>query len=322
MPKSDEMPRRVKPCLALLVPRPPVGPEWIYEIKWDGYRLAVHLDGDRVRVLTRGGHDWTTRFAHIADEARQLGHKTIILDGEAVVLDEKGRSDFGALQNSLGGRSGSRFAREAVFYAFDLLYLDGRDLKNERLSERRIVLEKLLQKRQGAIRLSETIEADANLLFERACELGLEGIIAKRLDRPYRSGRYGEWQKIKCIQSDSFAIVGYEPSNAMPGAIGRLLLAARRGDELVYVGGVGTGFTNKKARELKTMLDAVPARKPPVAVERKNAIFADPRFVAEIEYRGWTTTLKLRHASFKGLREAEDHKSVMKLPDIESVHNN
>ncbi len=124
------------------------------------------------------------------------------------------------------------------------------------------MLEKALNGRQGIIRYSESIDADGNQLLERACELGLEGIIAKRLDRPYRSGRHGEWQKIKCVQSDTFAIVGYEPSEAMRGAVARLLLAARKGAELVYVGGVGTGFTHKSARDLKAMLDRIPAGTP------------------------------------------------------------
>ena len=312
---SDPMPRRIEPCLALLVSKPPAGPDWTFEIKWDGYRLAVHVEPDGVRVLTRGGHDWTPRFTHIADDAQQLGHDTMILDGEAVVLDEQGRSDFGLLQQALGGRGGRRFAREAIFFAFDLLYLDGRDLTHEPLSKRRQTLEKVLNGREGIIRYSESIDADGNQLLERACELGLEGIIAKRLDRPYRSGRHGEWQKIKCVQSDTFAIVGYEPSEAMRGGVARLLLAARKGGELVYVGGVGTGFTHKSARDLKTILDRIPARKAPVALKRKNAIFAEPRYFAEIEYRGWTREPRLRHASFKGLREPADNSEVFELKD-------
>ncbi|HHV70720.1 MAG TPA: hypothetical protein GXX48_24315 [Ochrobactrum intermedium] len=146
------MPRRIEPCLALLVSKPPAGPDWSFEIKWDGYRLAVHVEPDGVRVLTRGGHDWTPRFTHIADDAQQLGHDTMILDGEAVVLDEQGRSDFGLLQQALGGRGGRRFAREAIFFAFDLLYLDGRDLTHEPLSKRRQTLEKVLNGREGIIR--------------------------------------------------------------------------------------------------------------------------------------------------------------------------
>ncbi|MBC2887696.1 ATP-dependent DNA ligase [Ochrobactrum sp. CM-21-5] len=311
----DPMPERIEPCLALLVPRAPKGPFWAFEVKWDGYRLAVHVEPARTRIVTRGGHDWTPRFDHIAQAAQELGHSSLILDGEAVVLDEKGRSDFGALQQALGGRGGKRFASESVFYAFDLLYLDGRDMTGLPLRERRDTLARLLSaKPSPVIRFSETMEADGEAFFKIACAHDLEGIIAKRLDSPYRSGRHGEWQKIKCVQSDSFAIVGYEPSTTMRGAIARLLLAARKRKSLVYVGGVGTGFTHKRARELKSLLDAIPATKPPVALKRKNAVFSRPEYIAEIEYRAWTGDGKLRHASFKGLREAADNADIFEIP--------
>lgn len=208
----DPMPLRVEPCLALLVPRPPIGPESAYEVKWDGYRLAIHVDQVRTKVLTRGGHDWTSRFQHLAEAATQLGHETMILDGEGVVLDAEGKSDFGMLQKALGGRGGRRFANEAIFYAFDILYLDGHDLRSMPLSERRALLKQVIQADEtGIIRLSEEVDAAGDEFFRIACEHGLEGIIAKRLDAPYRSGRHGEWQKIKCVQSEAFQIVGYEP---------------------------------------------------------------------------------------------------------------
>ena len=153
---------------------------------------------------------------------------------------------------------------------------------------------------------SETVEADGEQLLESACELGLEGIIAKHGDRPYRSGRTGDWVKIKCIQSDSFVIVGYVPSTAVPGAIARLLLAAERDGELVYVGSVGTGFKHAEARTLKTTLDAIVTSKPVISEKGKNLVFVKANLVAEVEYRGWTDDGKLRHASFKGLRDEAD----------------
>ncbi|MCQ9147631.1 MULTISPECIES: non-homologous end-joining DNA ligase [Brucella/Ochrobactrum group] len=310
----DPMPERIEPCLALLVPRPPKGPDWGFEVKWDGYRLAIHVEPNRLRVLTRGGHDWTPRFNHIAQAALDLGHASMILDGEAVVLDDSGRSDFGALQRALGGRGGKRFAAESLFYVFDLLYLDGRDLTGMPLRERRAKLASLLSARPSpVIRFSETMEADGEAFFKIACAHDLEGIIAKRLDSPYRPGRHGEWQKIKCIQSDSFVIVGFEPSTTMRGAISRLLLGARKGKSLVYVGGVGTGFSHKMARDLKMRLEAIPVTKPPVALKRKNAVFARPEYIAEIEYRAWTDDGKLRHASFKGLREAADNADIFEI---------
>ncbi|TCU04832.1 ATP dependent DNA ligase-like protein [Rhizobium sullae] len=138
------MPERIEPCLALLKTKPPTGPEWVYEITWDGYRLAVHIEPKRVRIITRGGHDWTHRFPAIEQAAKQLGVATAILDGEAVVLDEQGRPNFGLLQQALGGRGGKRNSGEALFMAFDLLYFDGRDLTEMELSARRHLLEGLI----------------------------------------------------------------------------------------------------------------------------------------------------------------------------------
>ncbi|WP_458395649.1 non-homologous end-joining DNA ligase [Rhizobium ruizarguesonis] len=311
----DPMPDRIEPCLALLKARPPKGDDWVYEIKWDGYRLSVHVEPTRIRILTRGGHDWTDRFPAIKQAALWLPVGTAILDGEAVVLDKQGRSDFGLLQQSLGGRGGKKSSSDAIFMAFDLLYFDGHDLRNSELDMRRHLLEDLVPAgEQGNIRLSEEIEADGDQLLASACEHGLEGIIAKRRDAPYRSGRLGDWLKIKCTQSDGFAIVGYEKSSASFGGIGRLLLAARKGDEFVYVGGVGTGFNERSAAELREQMDNLIISKPAVDTGRKrNAVFIDPKLVAEIEYRAWTHDGKLRHASYKGLRDAADVATVYEL---------
>ncbi|MGR9449169.1 non-homologous end-joining DNA ligase [Rhizobium leguminosarum] len=308
----DPMPDRVDPCLALPKPKPPKGPQWGFEVKWDGYRLAVHIEPSGVRVLTRGGHDWTDRFPAIAAKARRLPVATAILDGEAVVFDAHGRSDFGRLQQSLGGRAGKRASREAVLMAFDLLYFDGRDIRQTELISRRHLLEGLVPAGgEEAIRLSEEIEADGDTLLRIACEHGLEGIIAKDRNSAYRTGRLGDWLKIKCIQSNGFLIVGYEKSTASFGGIGRLLLAARKGSNLVYVGGVGTGFNERSANELRELMDTLIIGKPAVDTGRKrNAVFVDPKLVAEIEYRAWTHDGKLRHASYKGLRDREDDADV------------
>lgn len=311
----DPMPDRIDPCLALLKPKPPKGRQWAFEVKWDGYRLAVHIEPSGVRILTRGGHDWTDRFPAIVAQAKRLSFSTAILDGEAVVFDEQGRSDFGRLQQSLGGRGGKRTSREAVFLAFDLLYFDGRDLTGTELSARRHLLEGLVPAGgEDAIRLSEEIEADGDVLLRIACEHGLEGIIAKDRNTTYRSGRLGDWLKIKCIQSDGFLIVGYEKSAASFGGIGRLLLAARKGNDLVYVGGVGTGFNERSAGELRKQMDKLIIGKPAVDTGRKRiAVFVTPELVAEVEYRAWTHDGKLRHSSFKGLREVQDNAAVYEV---------
>jgi len=169
------MPRRVDPCVAALVDKPPKGPDWAFEVKWDGYRLVVHVEPGEVRAVTRGGYDWTKKFRLIVDEARELGHASMIIDGEAVVLDDQGRSDFGLLQRAVGKRPSAHDVGEIIFYAFDLLYLDGRDLRNLPLSERRRLLEPIVAAREGAIRFSEEVPADGEEFFRVACELGLRG---------------------------------------------------------------------------------------------------------------------------------------------------
>jgi len=312
----DPMPDRIEPCLALLKHKPPVGPQWAFEVKWDGYRVAVHLDHGNVRILTRGGHDWTDRFPAIAEAARNLGVAMAILDGEAVVLDEQGRSDFGALQQSLGGRGGKKTSDASVLMAFDLLYFDGHSLLNAELSVRRHLLEGIIPSgTDGAIRLSEEVEADGAALLAAACEHGLEGIIAKDQNSPYRSGRGGEWVKVKCLQSDTFAVVGYEHSMAARAGIGALLLAAFEDGKLVYVGSVGTGFKESAAWKLREQLDKLVAKKPAVEYggRRKNVVWVRPRLFAEIEYRAWTHDGKLRHASYKGLRDLADAADVYEI---------
>jgi len=302
----DPMPDRIEPALALLSDKVPTGPEWQYEVKWDGYRLAIHVELNGIRIITRGGHDWTDRFPSIAAAARDFSPRTVILDGEAVVVDDHGRSDFNALQTALGGRGGKRSAGSAIFYAFDLLYLDGHDLTRMGQGERREMLRGLLDDREGAILFSESVDADGEQLLLSACEMGLEGIIAKHEDRPYRSGRTGDWVKIKCVQSDSFYIVGYEDSTAIPGAIARLLLARKAGKSFEYVGSVGTGFKHAQARAMRKTLHDIRTEKPVIPKQGKNLIFVRPDLIAEIEYRGWTDDGKLRHSSFKGLRDEAD----------------
>ncbi|TCQ99149.1 bifunctional non-homologous end joining protein LigD [Neorhizobium sp. JUb45] len=266
-----------------------------------------------MRIITRGGHDWTERFPAIAAAARKLGVGTAILDGEAVVLDAEGRSHFGALQRSLGGRGGKKSSEDAILYAFDLLYFDGHDLTKMELSGRRHLLKDLIGESEGTIRVSQEVEADGATLLAAAREHGLEGIIAKHRDSTYRSGRLGDWLKIKCIQSESFVIVGYEPSTAARGGIGSLLLAAYRGGAFVYVGSVGTGFKEKEAMELRRMLDTLKTKRALVAVDKKGVVFVQPTLIAEIEYRAWTDDGKLRHASYKGLRDVQDNAAIYKL---------
>jgi bifunctional non-homologous end joining protein LigD len=316
----QQMPDWQEPCLALLKAKPPTGPRWAFEIKWDGYRVSVRLDRGKARILTRRGHDWTERFPTIAAAAEEkFAGRSLIVDGEAVVLDEKGRPDFSWLQKALGTRGNSRnpgnkAAHEAMLYAFDLLYLDGRDLRRLPLETRREELEQIVSYK-GVIRLSEEIVEDGATLLRHSCEMGLEGIIAKDRKASYRSGRTGDWLKIKCIQSETFAVVGYEVSTSVRGAIASLLLGAREGGKLIYAGSVGTGFKRDEVVAIKQQLDKMVARTPPVDLKGKGLVFVRPDLAAEVEFRGWTSDGKLRHASFKGFREKADNASVFDMAD-------
>jgi len=314
----DPMPDRVEPALAQLKSHPPKGDEWSWELKWDGYRLAVHIDPRGIRILTRGGHDWTHRFPAIEQAARALGPATMIIDGEAVVLDNKGRPDFGMLQQSLGasGKQAGDRASDAVLYAFDLLYFDGHDLRGVEYRSRRHLLDDTLNGKDGAIRLSETLDAEPAALLEHVCRLGLEGIVGKHLDRPYRPGRTGDWVKVKCVRSEAFFIVGYAMSSGFPAGFGALVLGAYRGNDLVHVGSVGTGFKEAEAIMLRKTLDKLrwKAKQPPLPYfGGADSVWVEPTLIAEIEFRAWTADGKLRHPSFKGLRERQDNADVFKL---------
>lgn len=297
---SDPMPTRVDPCLALLASRPPEGENWAYEVKWDGYRLFVYKDDERVRLLTRRGHDWTSKFPAIAAAASRLPVKSAILDGEAVVLDEMGRSDFSALA-AVARRKRSVDSDPVVHVAFDLLYVDGQDVsRTDQRSRRRLLEEILTRGDEGAIQLSEEIDADGASVFGAAREHGLEGIVAKRRDAPYRGGRNGDWQKIKCVQRECFLIIGYRPSSSGFGGIGALLLAARSGDGLKYVGSVASGLNGRSAAMLRERLDKIRTAKPGLPTSRKHVVFVEPDIGAVIEFRDWTATGRLRHVVYKG----------------------
>ncbi|KQK29104.1 hypothetical protein ARD30_20025 [Bosea thiooxidans] len=202
---TDPMPERIEPCLALLTGTIPNGADWSYEVKWDGYRLAIYVLDRHVRIVTRGGHDWTSRFLTLAHDVLELGVDSAILDGEAVVLDERDAADFVALQKALGGKGGKRFATEGILYAFDLLYVNGRDLRALGCEERGGILEDFFGIiPHSSIRMSEDINASGPAFLKLGCDKGLEGIIAKRRSAPYRSSRGGETLKVKCVQSERF----------------------------------------------------------------------------------------------------------------------
>jgi bifunctional non-homologous end joining protein LigD len=300
------MPEFNPPCLATLMARPPEGDRFVHEIKFDGYRLQAHIKSVAVRLYTRSGLDWTAKFGtELAAALRSLAAADAIIDGELVVEGETGASDFSLLQAALSDGATSRF----VFYAFDLLYADGCDLREVPLVERKEALHALLPAGgAGPLRYSEHFTESGALVLEHACRMSLEGIISKRVASSYRSGRSTDWIKSKCFDRQEFVIAGFVPSSVANGAIGSLALGYNDGGQLVYAGRVGTGFPEKTARDLFRKLQAIRTDPIPFAgklatAERRGVIWVRPELVAEVEFRGWTGAKLLRQASFRGLRE-------------------
>lgn len=312
--RKAPLPDFIPPMLATLLAAPPPGERWIHEIKFDGYRLQARIEAGRVKLLTRSGLDWTRKFGRKILAALQvLPIGTALIDGELVVENGAGGSDFSTLQADLSEGRSDRFA----FYAFDLLYLDGYDLRALPLLRRKKMLRQFIGAEPGIIRYSEHFNDDGALVLRHACRLSLEGVISKAREAPYRSGRAKNWVKSKCSARQEFVVAGYVPSTTSRKAIGALILGIYEGDELKHVGRVGTGFTHATAEDLFRKLDRSRVRGNPfsnrlTADEARQARYVRPDYVAEVEFRAWTADGHLRHASFRGLREDKPAREIVR----------
>ncbi len=299
------------PQLATLVTDVPAGDTWLHEIKFDGYRILAAMAGGECRLVSRNGNDWTGSYPRVANAVAGLDAESVLIDGEVVVFDEHGISRFQELQNARG-------SSRLHYMAFDLLHLDGEDLRRRPLLERKQLLKELLDTSKGdVIRYSDHVVGHGDAFYRQACTSGLEGIICKRADAKYTTGRNRDWLKVKCLNRQEFVIVGFtEPQGSRTG-LGALLLGVYDDDVLRYAGKVGTGFTTKSLRELRKRLEPLERDTPafenaPRGARARDVHWIEPELVAEIAFTEWTTDGSVRHPSFQGLREDKDPRSVVR----------
>jgi len=307
------LPETQAPMLASTADAPPVGAEWLSEIKFDGYRLIVRRDGDDVRVLTRNGLDWTHRLPSVARAVLALPARTLLADGELVFLQKDGLSSFPDLQAALKEGRGDTLN----LYLFDVLYRDGYDLRGLPLTARKSVLVSLVPE-PGFIRVSDHLEGITDTIRKSACAMGLEGIICKRADAPYRAGRSRDWLKVKCQGREEFVVLGWTPPQGSRTGLGALQLGFYDpAGALHYAGGCGSGFSDATLRELSAQLKGLASEAPAhllMTEERPPAAlhWVKPELVAEVQYTAWSGAGRLRHPVFLGLREDKTARDVVR----------
>jgi bifunctional non-homologous end joining protein LigD len=308
-----KLPAQLKPELATLVDSAPEG-QWSYEIKFDGYRIMARIDHDQVQLFTRNGHDWTHKLPQQAEALAALGLESAWLDGEMVVANEHGVPDFQALQNAFeAGRSGN-----ILYYLFDLPYLNGVDLREVPVEERRAALATILgAQKNPLLRYSEAFDETPDALLNSACQMQMEGLIGKRLGSPYVSRRSGDWIKLKCKHRQEFVVVGYTDPKGSRSAFGALLLGLHDRDsgELRYAGKVGTGFNEATLKSILAQLKQLQVKKaavinPPSGFEAKGVHWLKPKLLAEIAFAEMTKDGSVRHAVFHGLRDDKPAKDI------------
>ncbi|MBP5954401.1 DNA ligase D [Pseudomonas anatoliensis] len=308
-----KIPAQLKPELATLVDSAPAG-EWSYEIKFDGYRIMARIDHDQVQLFTRNGHDWTHKLPKQAEAIAALGLESAWLDGEMVVANEQGVPDFQALQNAFDSGKSTNI----LYYLFDLPYLNGVDLREVAVEERRAALSTVLgAHEQPLLRFSEAFDETPDALLNSACQMQMEGLIGKRLGSPYVSRRSGDWIKLKCKHRQEFVIVGYTDPKGARSAFGALLLGLHDRDsgELRYAGKVGTGFNETTLKSILAQLKPLQVKtaavvNPPSGFEAKGVHWLKPKLLAEVAFAEMTKDGSVRHAVFHGLRDDKPAKDI------------
>ena len=304
--KRRPISRVIKPCLPTATRHAPRGEQWIHEIKYDGYRMLCKAEDGDVKFFSRSGRDWTGKLRSLSRWMRALPVESAILDGEVVMMNADGVSNFQALQNRIGAGSD----HELRYYAFDLLYLNGHDVTGMPLLNRKEILSDLVQASglEQRFIFSEHLVGDGPTIFKQACTLGVEGIVSKRIDKRYSSGRFEFWLKTKCLLSREFVIGGFTMPTASRIGIGAILLGVPTDDGLHFVGKVGTGFSHETLVHLRRLLEPEKVSTSPfLNLDAKKAdkgtVWVTPVNIAEIEFGGWTDEGLIRFGAFRGLRD-------------------
>ena len=305
------IPDRISPQLATLVSAPPTGAGWAYEIKLDGYRILARIEAGTVRLFTRNGNDWTAKMPRVEKEVAQFAAKSAWLDGEVVVLGDTGLPEFNSLQNAFDDRD----TDSLTYFVFDLLYLNGEDLRPLQFRHRRALLEELFHDYGGEVRISQTFNVDGASMLESARRTGLEGIIAKRLDAPYRGTRTDTWRKIKSQLRQEFVVGGYATRTGSGKEVGTLMLGIYDDENRFrYAGSVGTGWKSDQAVALLDELTALETAAMPFHPDfaptkgrwsRRAAggeRWVKPAMVVEVSFTEWTPDGHIRHPTFRGVR--------------------
>jgi bifunctional non-homologous end joining protein LigD len=314
--KRASIPTNLSVQLATLVSDAPEGDDWLHEIKFDGYRMLCTITAGKARFVSRNGKDWTAKFKNLAAEIAELPLKNAVIDGEVVIVDEEGRTSFQLMQNAFKSAAPAPF----VFYAFDLLFLNGYDVTEAPLEERKRLLQRIIPKDEtSTIRYSDHVVGKGPVFFAEASRLKLEGIISKRLGRPYVAGRGYDWLKVKCSLREEFVIGGFTKPSGSRKHFGALLLGYYdQGRNFIYAGRVGTGFDERTLSSLRLKFDKLIQDESPFknlsgrTGQARDVTWLKPSLIAQVEFSNWTDERQLRHPSFQGLREDKAAKNVVR----------